>query len=250
MHSQFTHFRVHYAFIDFHYFGLLGRCFRDSYVEYWPDDMQYKILGPQCVEASEDKTIIKDNDLFTVGVMSRPIKEKLGKYSYAEFITNIWTVLHDLKTPNLHVTFKESISKEWADNLKEGLNNRMPISYDNAYHHNHAGKRTYSGEVMTRSDIVIISSLGYSTTAFEAIGKKKKVVVLFPNGQDPHPFENYPIPLVARTQKELRTSLQWLMDTPQEKYEKLIEPVIHDWSKTANGNLVKDFISSIENDFT
>ncbi len=250
MHSQFTHLRAKYGFIDFHYFGLLGQRFRDSYAKYWPDDIHYKILGPQSLEASENKTIIIDNDRFTIGIMARPIKDKLGGYSYSEFINKIWTTLYELNIPNLHVVFKEWGSMEWTESLKESLNNRMPISFENAYHHqSNENKRIYAGEVITRSDIVIISSPGYSTTAFDAIGKKKKLVVLLAEDILPHPFEDYTIPLVAKTQKELRASLQWLMDTPQKQYEKLIEPVIHDWSKTANGNLVKDFISSIENDF-
>lgn len=250
MHGSYGYFMAILAHINFHYYGLLGKRFKEIFAGIWPDEIRYIHLGPHCAEARNDPYSNKRNGNLIIGFIPRQVNEinKLN-YSYSNTVGIIWKCLYHLNIPNIHLIFKEISHEQRIEEIKKNLHAKFPLSYETFYSiASKPERQCYIGEILSVSDIVVIASPGYGGTGFEAIGKKKKLLILLSRDIPPHPFESYNLPLVVKNEEEFIKSFRWLMEIPQKEYELAIQPIIEDWSKTADGNLVKNFVETIERD--
>lgn len=254
-HGSYCFFQSILAYIDFHYYGVIGNCFRDDcYSQTWPQDIRYSILGPYSVERKEDKGCLRMSDKFVIGIFCNPKTSDESvdiyrSYPYQEGIEIIGNSFKKIYIPNLYLLFKPKGYKEFNEKIIKDLCTKNNLPCEIVYHDQvrNGRRRLYSDEVIATSDIVVVFSSGYSTTAWEALGKKKKLLV-FGMNNFLHPFEKYVPSLVVRGEKEFQDSMKWLINISQHEYEKCIQPVIENCCKVSDGNLVKDFIEAIEHE--
>jgi len=277
-HASYYYFAI-FVYVDFHYYGFLGKCFIDAaFSKTWPSNIQYSILGPITAEVLDNKKVnIKKNDRLVIAVFTNTVADNHHEWhtSYKQYVEILCRTLSDLNNPNFHLIFKEKRYRQWSEKLIVDICIKHCLSYEIAYHihplvlpanfsdevvkrtkdhginiHLDPGKiKVYftAEEVIEASDIVVvITPYGYSTTSFGALGKKKKLVI-FGNKYLKHPFEMCMSRLVARDKNEFENSMKWLMNISQEEYEECIQTVIESCCKVSDGNLVRDFIESIEN---
>lgn len=271
-------FQAIFAYIDFHYYGLLGKCFIDgTFSETWPSNIQYRILGPIIAEVlGKNKINNKKNDRLVIVVFTTATESNNHEWhsSYKRYVGILCQTLSDLNKPNLHIIFKEKGYRQWSAKLIVDLCRKYGLSYEIAYHghpsaipsinpdkvvkhvNNHGinihfdpGKVKVffsSEEAIVMADIVVgIAPYGCSTTIFEALGKKKKLVT-FGSEYHQNSFSKYVPELVVMDKNEFEYSIKWLLNIPQKEYEEKIRFVIENCSKVSNGNLVRDFMVSVE----
>ena len=276
-HGTYSFFEAAYSHIDYHYFGLNGRYFKENtYSEFWPQDINYLVLGPYFAE-SVDRDYSKDSnkhDKFIVSIMTNPKRgRQFANFSYEKSVALICSTLKSLSISNLHIIFKEKNYQDWSERIIIDLCERYDLSYEIAYHRHPINvKHEYpkevirmaerdgmdihlrpskviascsSEEVISMSDIVIVVSPGYSTVSFEALGQKKKIIVFMQKDVPKHPFEEFLPKLTPKDQKEFEDSMKWMIGISQEDYEECIQPVLDNCSKFSDGNLIRDFIESI-----
>jgi hypothetical protein len=237
------------AHIDFHYYGLLGKWFRcDRFKNYWPDntEINYHILGPFTGETDECCVTARSNHLLTVSLFPTSTSDDIwiNDDFYRFFINETSRALSESSLKNFQAFFKEKYFSKWRLKVVEDTCEKYKLVYQIFYHTNVPNYPMRSTEsVIKASDIVIV--MGSTTTAFEALGKKRKLIVVEQEWAS-HPFEKYLPIIVVKNREELRLTLSWLIDISQEKYEEQIQQVIENCCKVSDGNLFRDFIESIE----
>lgn len=279
-HGTYSFFMAQFAYIEFEYYGLLGKCFLDDlFSKTWSKDTNYKLLGPILAEEYDEKGIKLSNNRFVVSVFSVDVAgRQFGEYSFEHGMEDIIYALTKLDIQNLHIIFKLKGFTLFSDRLICRLCGESGLSFEIAYHC-HPTKVTYgysreilekvrergmgiherpeninvsisSQEVISISDIVISSSVIYSTIDWEALGKQKKLIIFTQNDPliFPHPFEKYfgSNNLVARNRDELEDKVGWLLRISNKKYQNQIKTATKSCCKISTGFLVRDFIESIE----
>lgn len=274
------YFMAVFAYIDFHFYGLLGECFlKETFSHIWPKNIQYSVTGPITVEGTnDDKGPIKGDKTFVVGIFTN-IRDDNNQYwhsLYQQFLEILCYKISELCVPGFHLVFKEKGYSEYSEKLIVGLCHKYNLSYEIAYHlHpsevpinytkeiikeiNKSGMNIHrdstkvrvsctSGEIIKMSNILItIAPYGYSTTTWESLAKRRRIII-FGTYQISHPFEKYIPELIVRNKKEFENAMKFLINVSQEAYEKYISTVIENCCKISNNNLVGNFIECIENE--
>ena len=273
------YFMAVFAYIDFHFYGLLGECFlKETFSHIWPKNIQYSVTGPITVEGTnDDKEPIKGDKKFVVGIFTN-IRDDNNQYwhsLYQQFLEILCYKISELCVPGFHLVFKEKGYSEYSEKLIVGLCHKYNLSYEIAYHlhptkipsnysHSVIEKFNVHGmsshlepavvrlfctsiEVISTSDIIVeITQYGCSTTTYEALGKKKKILI-FATKHFQNILGKFIPKLIVRNEDEFEDGMKFLMNISQPEYEEYIQPAIENCCKVSNGNLVRDFISSIEN---
>lgn len=275
-HGSYCYFTAVFSHIDFHYYGLLGRCFSNwIYSKIWPKNIQYRVLGPLTTDSIFDKDYKRLEDKFTIGIFTSLYDNIVWKPLFKEYLEIVCSVLKELQISGLHLIFKEKGYSGYSERLIVDLCNKYALSYQIAYHL-HPTYISYgyskdivetakskglkmhldpsriipyrsSSEIVAMSDINVGISPAYNTIVWEALGLQKKVIS-FGNNIAASPIEKYLPLLVVRNREEFKRSISWLAGISQEDYKMEIRPVIDNCCKVSNGKLVEDFIESIEED--
>lgn len=273
-------FMAIFAHIDFHIYGLLGGLFlRETYSQIWPKKIQYAVSGPITVESNvnNDKVRIKKDEKFVVGVFTN-VADDNNQYwhlLHKRFLEILCHKLSDLHVPNLYLIFKEKSYSIYSEKLIVDLCRNYSLSYEIAYHlHPVNVSSNYSNSVIDKfnvlginahlnpsnirvsctsiqvidlSNVVVeISPHGCSSVTFEALGKKKKMLI-FATKYFQNPLGKLIPELIVRNKNEFELGMKFLMNISQPEYEEYIQPAIENCCKVSDGNLVRDFISSIAN---
>lgn len=277
-HGPYCWFRADVAHIDFHYYGLIGWHFRDVlYSKSFPKNINYSVIGAITGERLDSEYVNDKLKSLKIGIFTNWFKGNLEwKPLFEKYVEIICEVLRELDIPDIHLIFKEKGYSKWSESVIVRLCEQHGLSYEIVYHNNPLNiKYGYSKEIidMVKSsrlgihqnlfkwevdclseevietvDIVISVSPCYSTIDWEALGKNKKCIV-FGNNSFRHPFEEYCQALVVRSKNEFSDSIRTLLEQSHEEYIESIRPVVENCGKKSNGNLVKEFFESIENQY-
>ena len=250
MCGAYNFFNSQLAHIDFHHYGLFGRWFQSElFKNYWPKETEthYHILGPITVETGECcYAVEKKKQIFTISLFTTTTSNDIWMNDdfYDFFIEEACSALSESDLRDYQVLFKE----KYFDKRRRDIINATCYKYklvgQIVYHSSIPGYLVRRPiEVIEDSDIVIV--MGSTTTAFEALGKMKKMIIVEQEWLS-HPFEKYLKKIVVKNREQLRTSLSWLVDISQERYEEKIQELIENCSKVADGNLAKYFFEAIE----
>lgn len=246
-HASYGGVYTSFCYMDFHYYGLLGKGFKNIYRGFWDTNIKYKVLGPLAADAKKyNYAKEQTNKHLVIGIFPRQAFQ-LGEYDYEENLTNTWQTIYELGLPKVSIVIKEDQPSIYIDNLKKTLYSKWPIQYKTFYNVPVDDELSCpAADVIRMSDIVISSTYAYSTTTFEALSMKKKVLVLMCPSLPPHPLENSNIPIVSRNYSDLKNSIEWMIGKSSYEYNKMIEPIIDEWSKFSEGDLVQKFLEEIE----
>lgn len=245
MHGSYPFLSSTFAYIDFHYYGLLGKFFRNEiYKHTWPDTIHYKILGPFTGEIDDGKSVPVSYNDTVIGIF---LTSEYDRNVYNKFIK---AIKYTLSAGHYRVIFKEKLYSKYStetinENFKDFQNYQICVHNNNQLYDEKLWVIKNSVQVLEESDFVFV--MGWSTTGWEALGKKKKLII-FMSDDLSHPFEIYISRLVVRAKEELRETFEWLTSISQSEYNKIIQPLIDNCCKSSDGKLVKDFLESIEND--
>ena len=267
-----------FAYIDFHYYGLLGKCFLEgAFSKILSRDIQYSIIGPITVESMNDNkgVNLEKKDRFIIGIFTNIYDNNRDwQLLHQRYMEILCCTLSKLRIPDLLLVFKEKGYSEWSEKLLVSLCNKFGLSYEIAYHlHPISTPSNYSKEVIEKINkygmsihlnphrvkmsclaeeviaianiVVEITPYGHSTATWEALGKKRKIVI-FRSKHLQHPFEKYIPELLVGNKREFEEAIKFLVNISQEEYEEYIQPAIENCCKVSDGNLVKNFIESVE----
>jgi len=165
---------------------------------------------------------------------------------YYYFIDETTRILIQLYTGDFQIIFREKSFEKWrVDHIRGTCRKYGLKKFQITYPWHFQGYPTTDVEsTITGSDIVFV--MGYSTTGWEALAKRKKFLIVNQEWNH-HPFETYLPEIVAKTTDQIESSFSWLIKLSQEQYNELIEPLMENCSKLSNGNMVREFIEFIEN---
>ena len=236
------------SYMHFNYFGLLGKFFKnDWYKNYWPseNETKYYILGPLTLETGKKHFKIEDKKIgskFCIFTTSTSNDLWMSDQFYRNFIESICKVLSSRVGTDAILLFKEKSPSEWRIKYIE----KTCLSYKLKFEIITNDTKNISNEsLLNHSEIVFV--MGLSNIAWEALAKKKKIIVFEQSGYS-HPFEKYLPMIINRNSKELSDTINWLLKISKREYEKMIDHLLDSCSKVSDGNLIKDFIEAIEND--
>ena len=255
-HGSYPFFHSGFSWIDFYAYGIWGEGFRSKVFEgVWEKNVTlFPIIGPFTSISNEYKN--EENRLKTklfydkinkgrlnVTLFAGPAEEDdyIGLSEYTEFLTSCYKILS--KT-NYNIIFKEKYNQKREDLIEKSLRNKYDLEVEKVYHQNVKNYLSLSPtEVIKISDVVIartISSIGWQALSFQ------KKLIIFESEAIEHPFEKSLSRIIVRNERELDECLKWLTSISQTEYEMIIDPLIKEWAKINNGQLVADFWNEVE----
>jgi len=245
-HSYHNPFVAH---MDFHHFGLLGRCFqREMFRSYWPEDgrIAYHVLGPFMVEWDGHTSFTEREPGLHVTLITTTTNQHMWMSDefYRQFVEFTCYALAECAASALHLRIREKEEDSQRQQLIEKVCRRHRLNYTISYANPPRSSEARSlAADLEAADLVIV--MNYSTAGWEALSKRKKLLIV-EQAWMPHPFEAYLPQLVARTPEQIKASLSWLLAMSQQDYERAITPVLEHCAKASDGRLVEAFIEAIE----
>lgn len=252
--GNYYHFAPRFAFLDFHAYGVWGRGFNEiAFKDMWPADMFYPVIGPFTVNTLDENVKDGEKKKITVAIFTTsygPLMANDYQY-YDDFLNAAYSWLSGV---DADIILKEKGYVERDDKAEKKLRSQYVIKVSRRLN-NHIGlpaelvdnpdySLAGSGEIISQSDLLVV--MWHSSTAWEAISTKKKVLIYLDNDEKHH-FETHLPELVVRSAEELKERGDWLLSMPQSDYEKLIAPLQQAWARENDGDLVGSFWKEIEN---
>lgn len=228
--------------IDFHYYGVQGDNVRDIFGPAWPGSIRYSTIGPFTAEMEDPRDLIgPEGEPLTLGVFSTTSSDEI--WITDSFSRDFYAAAASAaQSAKAKILFKE----KYLDDKRLELIGSLcggKVPYEIIYFEPGRYRVLRAQQVIEESDVVL--SMTCSTSAWEALGRKKKLLV-YELPWLKHPFEEVEPRLVARTPEELRKAFEWLVGLSQSEYEKIIAPLVARCGKYADGKLVRDFIEGVE----
>jgi len=275
-HGSYPVIDAQYAYIDFHYYGLLGWWFKERiYAGFWPEKIKYLLIGPFTVENTKSSPSIPEPGQGTIAIFPQ-FGYNHGCYLTEDFMAEfIDSVCQAVSGHGRRVVYKtKTYWRSEIARLKEKMD--QDCEWEIAFHRPVGDRssdlarlkqklgRDFSQElavdepasnvrlanaqeVLDECELAVI--MAESTAGWEAVGKLKKTVI-FTLPWKRHPFEDYLPDIVVRDAAGLKEKVDWLLAMSQEEYQEMIAPLVEGCSKASDGRLVADFLEAVERDFS
>lgn len=241
-HGAPISFNAQYAITDYHLLGVMGKYSMTNIYKEYRENVIWKILGPINAEICYDEIINKDKNKI-IAVIADYYIYPWGVQPYESYFNDLFIPIVD------YFKFKKNIKIicRFKINKRQGrgqharqLCDQHGIKCDIEYSADNKNSNGNSSFLFKKSDIVIIG--GPSTSFCENLALKKKIIV-FPYKFSDHPLCHFKPNLIVRNGVEIIKQLDWLLNVPQEEYNKMIEIIINNLSVDSNGEMVKNFFS-------
>lgn len=251
-HGNYHALEEMFAFISFHAYGIWGKSFKDvAYLEAWPDNIPYPVIGPFTVAPCNGSRIQATPRKLTVAIFTTSVSSLLGNSvsDHFEFLEVCYSVL---AAYDATLIVKEKLWEEQTEAIERQLRQRYGLTVTKVFNSAPASPDLVEGsdycvarseEIIAASDLVVTAH--HSTVAWEALSLKKKILV-FCNPAIRHHFEAFGPRLVVRNRHDFEKQIRWLLSVSQSDYEDLVAPLIREWCKENNGDLVRSFWEEIE----
>lgn len=247
--GSFCYLSSGYAHIYYNHYGTLGSNLQNGlYKGYWDNRTKFHLLGPLMTDLNDkskkNSRQIEDKVRVLVFPTSSSDDMWISKEAVLRFYNMIFEVLWEYKDAKIVIKQKENqlSDPDIGGPLKKYLNEEdrvRVLSFEGQ-------ERFASGpEIFEDGDLVIV--MGESTVIYESTSMGLKSIAVLQEWEE-HTFDNYNSRIVCRNKEQLRQAFNWLLEVSDEDYKREIEPIVLDYSKWADGNLVRSFFESIEKD--